>query len=131
MKHLAEPPGLRTGQKRKATALLTTEAARYLQIERAMRAGKATRVVLMAECNCSRPTLVRALKTMREELGAPIFYDNFLGRYRLSSRWPGVHAALFEDLDASASMSTYAEQKPACGATARMNSPEPTPVEAT
>lgn len=76
------------------TTLLTPTAARLLRIERHLRTRGAvvTAEVLMADLQCSLPTLKRDLSTMRSDLGAVIVYDRFSGRYELRNRetWPGV-----------------------------------------
>lgn len=107
---------------RRATPLLTTDAARFVQIEHALRSGQATAAALTVKCDCSLATLKRSLKAMREELGAPIFYDHYRRRYRLVDAWPGVYAAIFEGLETATRRK--ADPPQASSATARTASPE-------
>lgn len=87
------------GNKRKATALLTTDAMRFVRIERRLRSGQATFEQLRG-CvgDVSAATLKRDLKAMREELGAPIHWDSGNRAYHLAGEWPGVGACLWEEV---------------------------------
>ncbi len=81
---------------RKATALLTSDAMRFLQIEHMLRSGGADFQQLRGRLGVSPATLKRDLKAMREELGAPIQYDRLADQYRLTSPWPGIKRNLLE-----------------------------------
>lgn len=86
----------------KATALLTTDAMRFVKIERCLRSGAANFEQLRGCVDDVSPaTLKRDLKAMREELGAPILYERAQGVYRLVSEWGGVAACLREQVRAA------------------------------
>lgn len=87
-----------SGQKR-ATALLTSNAQRFVKIERWLRSGGGNFSGLLGTLGMlgtSRATVKRDLRAMREELGAPIDYERNGDRYTLSSDWKGVRACLLE-----------------------------------
>lgn len=83
----------------KATALLTTDAMRFVKLERRLRTGSADFEQLRG-CveGVSAATLKRDLKAMREELGAPIRYERADGMYHLGGDWGGVGACLREQV---------------------------------
>jgi predicted DNA-binding transcriptional regulator YafY len=81
---------------RKATALLTTNAQRFVAIERWLRSGGGEFAQLRGLLNVSAATVKRDLQAMRGELGAPIAYDALADRYHLADDWKGVRACLLE-----------------------------------
>lgn len=81
---------------RKGTTLLTSDALRFLQIERTLRSGGVSAAQLRAALQISQATLKRDLKALRDELGAPICYDRATDQYRLTMPWTGVRACLLE-----------------------------------
>jgi len=88
-----------SGHKRKATALLTTEAMRFIRIERRLRSGSATFEQLRGCVDyISAAALKRDLKAMREELGAPIRWERAQNAYLLAAEWQGVGACLREEV---------------------------------
>lgn len=88
-----------SGHKPKATALLTTDAMRFVKIERRLRSGAATFAQLRG-CvdDVSAATLKRDLKAMREQLGAPILWERAQNVYHLAGEWGGVAACLREEV---------------------------------
>ena len=88
-----------TTRQRKATSLLTSDAGRFIKIDRRLRSGGADFQELRGVLNGISPaTLKRDLRAMREELGAPILYDRDYGQYRYAGAWPGVLACLTADV---------------------------------
>lgn len=93
--------GMKRGAEKRATALLTSEAGRFSRIERRLRSGGANFEELRGTvAGVSASTLKRDLKSMREELGAPIAYDRTCEQYRLTAEWSGIAAVLLEQLGA-------------------------------
>jgi predicted DNA-binding transcriptional regulator YafY len=87
---------------RKATPLLAAEALRLLQIERRLQVGNgATFAELEKLLLVSAATVKRDLRLLREQLGAPIFFDRVEGRYRFVDRWVGVLAHLVQEASAA------------------------------
>lgn len=85
----------------KATALLTTQGARLLCIDRMVRRAQgATFTELQAAVSVSCATIKRDLMALREELGAPIKHDSLDGRYHVVGPWLGVLASLLEQAGA-------------------------------
>ncbi len=81
---------------RKATALLNTQAVRLLRLEKRLNAGPASCAELRAMLQISRASLKRDLILLREELGAPMWFDYECGGYRFFRPWCGVMAQLVE-----------------------------------
>lgn len=86
---------------RKATPLLAAEAVRLIQIERRLNVGNgATFAELEKLLRVSAATVKRDIRLLREQLGAPIFFDKTEGRYRFVDRWIGVLAHLVQEATA-------------------------------
>lgn len=90
-----------TQGQRKGTSLLTSDALRYVLIERRLRSGAAALSDLRGLAPVSYATFKRDLKKMREELGAPIVFDHAAGLYRLEGAWGGIAEALKEQIGAN------------------------------
>jgi predicted DNA-binding transcriptional regulator YafY len=75
----------------------TDSGLRMARIEHLLRTrGQMKAAELMADLQCSRATLKRDVRYMRETLGASIGGDN--DGYRLVGEWSGVAATLAEQL---------------------------------
>jgi len=70
-----------------------------LKIERALRHRRLTMAELLDVTGASIATMKRDLKAMREELDAPLVYDQFDKGYRLTGDWPGVLASAVSKLE--------------------------------
>lgn len=83
----------------RATAMLTTAAARMYRIERSLRHGQSlSSAELCARNSVSLATFKRDLEALRSELGAPIEYDPSTRRYCMQA-WRGVAATIAEQLE--------------------------------
>jgi DNA-binding transcriptional ArsR family regulator len=78
-----------------STALLTTEALRFIRIERRLR-ERGANFEQLRSCvrGVSDATLKRDLQALRDEFGAPIAWDASRRVYHLAGEWTGMGAFL-------------------------------------